>query len=177
MKYYTDELWIKLNSHNKAERAAAELEWESNAKKYAAYLHMIEKEIPRDTMAAIKKIEEGGIPLHDSRLVGVSFTSTECTNTRLARAFGHPHQSYERVCRLQLADGATNVELVMLGVNKMCMEMEYWQENCFDVCWGYSEFFYKKPYVELSILWDSGHVWQFEFASLSIIKSNVEKQQ
>ena len=177
MKYFTSELWIKINSVDKSERVAAELEWEKNVKGYAAHLRRISKKISHDTMAAINEIELGSMPLHDSRLAGVSFTSTECTNKLLGRSFGHPHQSYVRMCRLQLSDGVKNVELIMRGINKMSMEMAYEQETGFDVRWGYSEFSYNKPYVELSVLWDNGHVWQIEISSLSIVESNAEKQQ
>lgn len=169
MKYFTDELWRKINSRDKSERDAALREWENNDKVYQAYLKKISKKIPRDTMNAINQINEGEISLHDARLAGVVFSSVDSCEKK-----GRSMRFYKRSCRLQLTDGVTNIELVMTDIKKMLVEAAYWEENeAFDIRVGYWEFSYKKPNVVLCVLLDSGHELKFEFSSLSIVQSSV----
>jgi len=171
MKYFTLELWHKLGSPDKTNREAALLEWENNAKVYFSYLRSIVPQIPHDTMNAINEITEGVLDLHDFRFAGVEFSSVES-----AKKIGseHPPLFYNRTCHLHLTDNETNVDLIMSNLKKLDIDIEYGKEsNTFDVRWGYCEFSYKKPNVILSVLWDSGHTWQFEFSSLSIMKSAV----
>ena len=75
---------------------------------------------------------------------------------------------------MHLTDGQMKVELIMQGIKQMCVEIEYGKDyDAFDLRWGYCEFSYEKPYVVLSVLWDSGNVSRFMFSSLSIVKSNA----
>ena len=175
MKYFTNELWKQFSSPDEAVRKNAGSIWADNTKAYAAQLRSLARKVPHSTMAAIRKISSGEVDLHDSRLMGISFSSTESEHSRLSRALGRPPRSYERTFHLQVTDGATNVELIMQGMNKMCVEMEYWQETGFDVRWGYCEFSYRKPYVVLSILWESGHVWELEFTALTIVQYEAKR--
>ena len=169
MKYFTNELWEKLNSLDEAERESANSEWNDNFKMYLEYVHKIAPMLSRSTRDAICEIAEGDLSLHDFRLAGVAYSSVPP-----AKRAGCSRQPYERICRLQLTDGVTNVELVMSGVSRMGMEMEYGKENdFFDVRWGYCEFSYYKPNVTLSVLFDSGHTWEFTFLSLAINRSHV----
>lgn len=159
MRYFTNELWCKSNSENPAERDAADLEWINNIEAYKAYLHSIEKKIPRSTWNAIYEITEV-VSLHDFDIMNISFCSEPAS---------------KRTCHLQLTDGVTNVDLIMQGVTRLCVEAELSKgDELMGLRWGYCEFFYKKPQIELSILCDSGHIWQFEFSSLSIEKSTEE---
>lgn len=169
MKYFTNELWQKMNSLDKAERESANSEWNDNIEAYLEYVHKIEPKLACSTRNAICEIAEGALSLHDFRLAGVTYSSMSPT-----KRAGRPQQPYKRICRLQLTDGTTNVELVMSGISRMCMEMEYEKEHdFFDVRWGYCEFSYRKPNVTLSVLFDSGHIWEFEFLSLKINKSRA----
>lgn len=169
MKYFTNKLWRKMNALGEAERESANAEWNANSKAYLEYIHKIAPMLSRGTRNAICEIAEGELSLHDFILAGVSYSSMPP-----AKRAGRSRQPYKRVCRLQLTDGVTNVELVMSGVSRMGMEMEYEKENdFFDVRWGYCEFSYHKPNVTMSVLFDSGHIWEFTFLSLAVNKSHM----
>lgn len=173
MKYFTYELWTQINSENKAERETAELEWNYNYREYIEYLQRIKPQIARGTRTAIQEMTEGNVSLHDFRLAGVTYSSKQTS-----KKIGPAHRPYKRICRLQLTDGMTEVELVLSGITQMSIEIEHFKGKDFnDLHWGYCEFVFEKPYIILSILFDSGQIWKFEFTSLVINKSKGKKEK
>jgi hypothetical protein len=46
MKYFTSDLWIKINSNNKNERNLAEEQWDKNDSIYTAYFSEIKNKLP-----------------------------------------------------------------------------------------------------------------------------------
>lgn len=158
-----------------SKRKAAEQKWNENVKAYLEYLCKLLPHIPRETRKAIMEITDGDTDLHDFRIEGINFFSAECDKGIKSE---RPPLFFKRNCRLQLTDNDIHVELIMSDIKKMNIDVEYRKEsNAFDVRWGYCEFSYKKPKIVLSILCDSGHIWQFEFLSLAIVKTNAKKDR
>ena len=169
MKFFTYKLWSDFGSPDKACREAAELQWEKNCKAYLSYLRKIEPFVQKDTMRAIYDISNGDVDMHDLRLIGFEFCSTE-----LEKSLNNEQSPlyYERSGSLKLSDGTSSVELVMLNIKKVNFDITYGEEtNAFDVRWGYCEFSYSSPYVTMAVLFDNGHVCQFSFSSLIIKKT------
>ncbi len=169
MNYFPVELWYKSCSGDRMESEAAMKELEERSKAYMAYLDKIAKKIPRNTMKAINQIARGDLILHDATVAGIVWSNAEFTGK-----IGRPRH-LKRICRLQLTnliDCEEDVEIVMSDVKRMLVDASYWEDD--RIQWGYCEFSHKKPNIVLSVFVHTGHVWEFEFSTLSIIytKSN-----
>ncbi len=166
MKYFPVDLWYKGCSSDIMERNTALRELEERSRAYMEYLNRIRKKVPHNTMKAIDQIARGDLILHDATIAGIVLNNAEVT-----RKISRPRY-FKRVCRLQLTDlidCKEDVELVMSDVTRMLVNASFWEDD--RIQWGYCEFSYKKPNTVLSVFVHTGHVWEFEFSTLSIIKS------
>lgn len=152
MRYFTKELWTKINSQDNAIRQQAEIEWECNCRVYAqqfeATKHRFSSRFLRDYM------NRNG--LHDYIILGLS-----------AIKRGNVYS-----CELQLTNGKETVLLTMERLNVMQINVASFND-CMQgkLVWGYSEFEITSPKtLHLAVLCDIQNELIFEFEKISLIK-------
>lgn len=153
MKYYTKELWIKMQDPDKAARNRASEEWKENDAAYHAQFLKAQKRLSHSFIK--NYLSRNGF--HD-----YEFTSIE---------FSRKGKSYS--CKLQLTDGEETVLLVMSGIKALQINIASFS-SCIQgkLSWAYDEFeITPENNILLSILCDPENELQFEFKSIRFKKT------
>ena len=104
MRYFTKELWSKINDNDENIRTQAEKEWDANSLTYQQHFLETRKYLSR---AFVKNyLSRNG--LHDYTVLGMLITKRE--------------QTY--CCDLQLSNGKETVLIAMVGINKAIVALK-----------------------------------------------------
>lgn len=151
MRYFTKELWLRINSCDATVRVQAENEWSENELQYAKEFEEIKKHISRRFIKAF--LSHKGF--HDYSILGIVIVNEK-------------RKKYS--CKMELSNGEETFFLTMSDIKTAKIGIE-----SFDFCilnilsWGYSEFELKpNGNIQLSILCDIENEFQFEFKSIKL---------
>ena len=152
MRYFTKELWSKLNNYDESIRTQAEKEWNINS---LAYQHQFTEAKKHLSCRFINSyLSRNG--LHDYTILDISITKRT--------------QTY--CCELQLSNGEETVLIAMVGIKALLVSIDSFH-CCVQgkLAWGYSEFeITPDNNVKLSVLCDEQNEMQFEFEKIRLIK-------
>ena len=152
MRYFTKELWSKINNYDENIRTKAEKEWNANS---LAYQQQFEKAKKHLSQGFVKTyLSRNG--LHDYTILSIAFTQKKRTYS----------------CELQLSNGTETVLIAMSGIKASRIDIE---SLCCCVqgklAWGYSEFeITPGNNVKLAVLCDEQNEMQFVFEKIRLIK-------
>lgn len=152
MRYFTKELWSKINDNDESIRTQAEKEWNTNSLTYQQQFMETRKYLSRGF--AKSYLSRNG--LHDYTVLGMLITKRE--------------QTY--CCDLQLSNGEETVLIAMVGIKALLVDIDSFH-CCVQgkLAWGYSEFeITPGNNVKLSVLCDEQNEMQFEFEKIRLIK-------
>lgn len=152
MRYFTKDLWKKVNEQDELVRIQAEQEWNINSLNYQQQWETVKKHLPRSFVKNFLNCKG----LHDYIVLGVSFT-------KRGRAYS---------CRLQLTNGFEKVLVTMYKLKVLQIDVASLQ-NCIqgNLTWGYSEFeIMSDNYIQLAVLCDMQNEMTFQFKSITISK-------
>lgn len=146
MRFFTGELWRKINDTDEAVRTQAQKEWRDNDLQYAQEFEAIKKQFPQGFIRGF--LRRGGF--HDFTILGI-WTFAGRTS---------------RTCELLLTDGRETVKLSMDGVKALRIDADLSQGN---LEWGYSEFGITPEGTRtLSVLCAFTNELYFEFRSIKL---------
>lgn len=152
MRYFTKELWSKINDYDENIRTQAQKEWDINSLAYQQQFMTARKHL---TCGFVKSyLSRNG--LHDYTILGMLITKRE--------------QMY--CCDLQLSNGKETVLIAMVGIKAMLVDIDSFR-CCVQgrLTWGYSEFeVTSSNNVKLAVLCDEQNEMQFEFEKIRLIK-------
>lgn len=152
MRYFTKELWIKINDSDEAVRTQAQKEWNENGLRYQREFKEIQKHISGQFIN--EYLCRNG--LHDYNILCLAITGTE----------------REYSCQLQLTDGAETVLITIAGLKAFRIDatsLQYCIQGKLE--WGYGEFeITPENNIKLSVLCDIQNEMEFEFESIKIQK-------
>lgn len=154
MRYFTRELWEKINHPQESERKQAEVEWLQSMKQYQKDFEKVKKHLPHQFTRQYLNRNE----FHDYIITDIVITSK--------------HGKY--ACRLQLTDRNDTLYLTMFDLKSFKINIETFQ-NCIqgELTWGFSEFEYTAAKcVRLSILCDIQNELQFDFKALKLTNAS-----
>lgn len=152
MRYFTKELWSRINDYDENIRTQAEEEWNTNSLTYQQQFLEVRKHLPRSFVKSY--LSRDG--LHDYTILGMLITKRE--------------QTY--CCDLQLSNGEETLLIAMVGIKAMLVDIDSFH-CCVQgkLAWGYSEFeITPGNNVKLSVLCDLQNEIQFEFERIRLIK-------
>lgn len=152
MRYFTKELWSKINNYDENIRTQAEKEWNTNSLTYQQQFTEVRKHLSCGFVKSY--LSRNG--LHDYTILGMLITKRE--------------QTY--CCDLQLSNGEETVLIAMVGIKALLVDIDSFQ-CCVQgkLAWGYSEFeITPGNNVKLSVLCDEQNEIQFEFEKIRLIK-------
>lgn len=152
MRYFTKELWSKINDYDENIRTQAEKEWNRNVLAYQQHFGEIRTHLSRGFVKSY--LSRNG--LHDYTILGMLITKRE--------------QSY--CCELQLSNCEETVLIAMVGIKALLVGIDSFR-CCVQgkLTWGYSEFeITPENNVKLSVLCDEQNELQFEFEKIRLIK-------
>ena len=152
MRYFTKELWSKINDNDENIRTQAEKEWNTNSLTYQQQFMETRKSLSRGFVKSY--LSRNG--LHDYTVLGMLITKRE--------------QTY--CCDLQLSNGEETVLIAMVGIKALLVDIDSFR-CCVQgkLAWGYSEFeITPGNNVKLSVLCDEQNEMQFEFEKIRLIK-------
>lgn len=152
MRYFTKELWLKINDNNETIRIQAENEWKVNGLSYQQQLEEIKEHLPRKFIKDY--FSRNG--LHDYSILGMSMTK----------------RNQEYSCDLQLTNGTETVLVSMCGLKALQIDVDSFQ-YCMQgkLTWGYSEFeIIHNNSIQLSVLCDMQNEMRFRFKSIKLAK-------
>lgn len=151
MRFFTKELWYRINDENEIVRRNAEKEWDRMQAEYQIQFEEIKMRLSRRFIAAMQKHDY----LHDYTILEIALT--RCNRGRYA-------------CKLVLTNTMENVQITMKGISKAEVGICTFQ-NCIqgDLSWGYCEFSkVSSDVLSLSILCDFDNEMVFEFKSITM---------
>ncbi len=152
MRYFTKELWSKINSLDETIRVSAEEEWKKNDFAYAKEFEETKKHLPQRFLKSF--LARYG--LHDYDILKTVFIRDN---------------KNRYLCELHLTDGIETVSVVMTGLKTIKIDVNSFH-NCVQgkLSWGYSEFSRTKDNtIQLSVLCDIQNELQFEFKSIKLL--------
>lgn len=152
MRYFTKDLWAKINDCDEAIRAHAEKAWNEISITYQQEFAETMKHLSRTFVN--NYLSRNG--LHDYAILGIAITKRNRTYS----------------CEIQLTDGVETVLIIMKGVKALKIDIDSFL-HCVQgkLSWGYSEFeLTPDNNVKLAVLCDMQNEMQFEFASIRITK-------
>ena len=152
MRYFTKELWSKINDNDENIRTQAEIEWNANSFAYQQQFEEAKKHLSQRFVKSY--LSRNG--LHDYTILGIAFTQKKRTYS----------------CELQLSNGEETVLITMVGIKAFLVDIDSFH-CCVQgkLAWGYSEFeITPDNNVKLSVLCDEQNEMQFEFEIIRIIK-------
>lgn len=152
MRYFTKELWSRINDYDENIRAQAEKEWNINSLAYEQQFMEARKHLSRRFIKSY--LSRNG--LHDYTILGMLITKRERTYC----------------CELQLSNGEETVLITMVGIKALLVDIDSFH-CCVQgkLAWGYSEFeITPGNNVRLAILCDEQNELQFEFEKIRFIK-------
>ena len=152
MRYFTKELWTRINSCDEDIRINAENEWKLNN---LAYQNQFEGARKYLSHRFVKNyLSRNG--LHDYVILGLVIT-------KRAQAYS---------CELQLSNGEETILVTMAGIKALQINIDSFH-HCVQgkLAWGYSEFeITSDNNVKLSVLCDEKNELQFEFEKIKLMK-------
>lgn len=151
MRYFTKELWSRLNDCDENIRIKAEKEWNANSVAYQQQFVKTKEHLSRGFVKDY--LSRNG--LHDYFILGIEVTKKGRTYC----------------CQLQLSNGSETALLVMTDINKLKIDIVSFL-HCIQrkLSWGYGEFgITPEKTITLSILCDEQNEMQFEFKSIKFI--------
>ena len=151
MRYFTKELWSRINSQDKSIRLNAEKEWTSNSLAYQQKFAEIRKHLPPTFIKSY--LSRNG--LHDYIILGMTITKRE-------RAYS---------CEVQLTNDEETVLIVISGIKALQVSIESFL-CCLQgrISWGYSEFEITPNHtIKLAVLCDVQNEMLFEFEKIKLI--------
>lgn len=152
MRYFTKELWLRINDHDETVRMQAEKEWKANS---LSYQLQFEKTREHLSCGFIKDyLFRNG--LHDYIILGIVVTK----------------RGREYSCELQLTNGAETVLVAMYGLKALKIDVDSFQ-CCMQgkLVWGYSEFeITPENNIQLAVLCDMQNEMKFQFKSMKFTK-------
>lgn len=161
MKYFTRELWEKLNSELEEESLKAQKKWNENSKKYSEEFNKVKELLPEHFM----EIYRSNNDFHDFLLTSLKLVKNK---TKI-----FPFVDLE----ISIFDGKDNYKIVYSSISKLDIkgnynnyEIEYLKKkkNTFD-SWGYDEFgLINNNVLSHEILFLSGSTIYVQFAKISI---------
>ena len=150
MRYFTKELWSRINDSNENIRSQAEKEWNANSLTYQQQFTKVKKHLPCGFVKSF--LSRNG--LHDYTILSALIAKRKQTSC----------------CDLQLSNGEETVIVTMVGIKALFVNM-----NSFHSCvqgkllWGYSEFeITPDNNIKLSILCDIQNEMQFVFKQIKL---------
>jgi hypothetical protein len=153
MRYFTTELWLKINDCDNDIRAQAENTWNRNSYLYHTEFEITQKYLPKRFVRGF--LERKG--LHDYTIEGIAVKK----------------EGRKYSCYIHLSNKTETVLLTMFGIKSFHINV-----NSFEYCilgelaWGYSEFeMTVNKDIRLSILCDIDNELQFEFESIKLSKT------
>lgn len=152
MRYFTKELWSRINDCDRDIRIKAEKEWNVNSIAYQQQFVEAKKHLSQRFVKSY--LSRNG--LHDYTVLGMLITKRE--------------QTY--CCDLQLSNGEETVLIAMVGIKALLVDIDSFH-CCVQgkLAWGYSEFeITPGNNVKLSVLCDEQNEMQFEFEKIRLIK-------
>lgn len=152
MRYFTKELWTKINDHDENIRIQADIEWNANSFAYQQQFEEAKKHLSQRFVKSY--LSRNG--LHDYTILGIALTLKKRTYS----------------CELQLSNGEETVLISMVGIKAFLVDIDSFH-CCVQgkLAWGYSEFeITPDNNVKLSVLCDEQNEMQFEFEIIRIIK-------
>lgn len=152
MRYFTKELWWKINDEDENVRIQAEKEWDANCLLYQQQFEDVKKRLPRSFLKDYLSRDS----LHDYVILGIAVTKRG--------------RNYS--CELQLTNGTETVLLTLNGVKKLKIDVDTFQ-YCIQgaLAWGYGEFeSTPENGMQLAVLCDMENEMLFQFRSLKLIK-------
>ena len=152
MRYFTKELWLKINDHDEIIRSQAEQQWDANSLIYQQQFMEVRKYLSRGFVKSY--LSRNG--LHDYTILDMLITKRK--------------QIY--CCDLQLSNGDETVLIAMIGIKALLVDIESFR-CCVQgkLAWGYSEFeITPANNTKLSVLCDVHNEMQFEFEKIKLIK-------
>ena len=152
MRYFTKELWSKINDNDESIRIQAEKEWNTNSLIYQQQFMDVGKYLSRGFVKSY--LSRKG--LHDYTVLGIAFTLKKRTYS----------------CELQLSNCEETVLLTMVGIKACLVDIDSFH-SCVQgkLAWGYSEFeITPSNNIKLSVLCDEQNEMQFEFEKIKLIK-------
>lgn len=150
MRYFTKELWSRINHHDEAVRAQAEKEWTNNALLYRKYFGEVQSYFPRRFMD--EYLLRNGF--HDYTVLGIYVTMAD----------------REYSCNIQLTNGLETVLCTMIGLKALQIDATSFQ-CCMlgKLAWGYSEFaITPENNLQVSVLCDLQNEMMFQFKSVRL---------
>lgn len=151
MRYFTKELWSKINSLDENERKKAEKEWSRNAEQYQQKFEQIKKYIPKDFLNTFLKC---GM-FHDYTILKITIKKKK--------------KRYR--CKMILSDGKEDICLELTGIQAIKMDVISF-DNCIqgNLSWGYCEIDWlrKDKIISLAIICDIENEMYFECQSIKL---------
>ncbi|WFR55919.1 hypothetical protein QA584_20185 [Anaerocolumna sp. AGMB13025] len=125
MKYFTSDLWIKLNSYDENERKLAEIQWDANNRKYSEYFSEIERLLPQKFIKTYLK----NYGFHDYKINSINIKAEK------------KKQKSTLTIIVEIENYKKSFSIIYQDVNHCNVDMSD-VTNCFwgEINWGYSEF-------------------------------------
>ncbi|GAB6085231.1 hypothetical protein [Alkaliphilus crotonatoxidans] len=120
MKFFTNELWCKINSEDENERLKAEEQWEINDKAYSKEFKVIKEKLPPKFL--LEYLQNYGF--HD-------FSVSKIEIVRLEE---------DSSLNLTIVNGLTNCIINYGGVKKVSLSWDLMTDMLASCDWGYDEF-------------------------------------
>lgn len=148
MRYFTKELWARINDANNASRIRAEQEWNANCILYQQQFANVRPYLTHEFVNSF--LTRKG--LHDYTILGMTVIK----------------EGSKYLCEIQLTNGSERVFVTMLGLRALQINVASFQ-SCMlgNLTWGYCEFdITSKGGIQLSVLCDMQNEMQFEFQKI-----------
>lgn len=149
MRYFTKELWLRMNSDNEDERKAAEVLWTENTKKYRNDLEIVKKLFPK----LFEEIDWQNEDFHDLPFSEIAFFQ----------------RNGRKNCRVKLLATDRTIVFTMHEISRFdCSISDFQWSVIGQLHWGYSEVeCVNDGNIKLSVLCDPANEIQFEFKKLT----------
>lgn len=157
MKYFTSNLWIKINSIDKNERNLAELQWDENDLKYSEYFKEIDKLLPQRFI----KIYLKNYGFHDYIINNINIKTVK------------KKQKPTLMIELEISNFKKSFTILYQYVKKCNLNLSDITDWFFkEMRWGYSEFeLLDSGLIKQNISCDFNSELEVEFKNV-IIKTN-----
>ena len=152
MRYFTKELWSRINETDATVQLQAEQEWHKNSLVYQQEFEKAKKHLPNEFVQDFL-FRKG---LHDYTIMGIAIAKRE-----------HAYS-----CELQLTDALETVLITMFGLRSFRIDVDSLQHSMHgELVWGYSEFeIVSENSIQLAVLCDMQNEIQFEFETIKLTK-------
>lgn len=154
MRYFTKQLWAKINDENEAVRTQAEKQWELNSHAYQREFDTVKNQLSRHFLKEF--LCRNG--LHDYLITGISVTK------KRRKYYGE----------IKLTNGLETIVLIMNELQSFQINVDTFKDCIMgELAWGYSEFAITEDHnISLSLLCDFHNELCFQFHSLTLSQTD-----